>query len=104
MFPEIPYETVDTHQDDGDERTIILYSLSFCHHCREARRLLEELHVSFRTTHLDLLDPEVRRPALRELREIHGDRVPYPVLEIDGSFTFGFDRDEWMRRLGSTAE
>jgi glutaredoxin len=78
---------------------VYLYGLSFCESCREGRRLLEELGLAFRMTHLDQLEPDVRRPVLHELRAMYGKSVLYPVLEVDGEFTFGFEREAWTRAL-----
>lgn len=101
MFASIPYTSADGEPADPEQADAILYALSFCTHCAEAKTFLEELDVSFAMTQLDTLDPDLRRPALQALRRIYGDRVIYPVLEIDGEMTFGYDRDIWRDRLRS---
>ncbi|HKJ86072.1 MAG TPA: glutaredoxin [Spirochaetia bacterium] len=103
MFSTIPYEYSrgDPEQASSD---IYLYGLSFCDHCAEARTLLEELDVPFSMTYLDTLEPDVRRPVLRKFREMYGKSVIYPVLEVDGEFTFGYSREKWSDLLRSISQ
>lgn len=104
MFSTIPYETTRAASASADPARIILYGLSFCDHCAQGRAFLEEIGVSFMHTHLDRLEPDVRRPVLAKLREIYGKPVIYPVLEIDGEFTFGFNEEVWSDLLKSESQ
>lgn len=99
MFSTIPYATSRPASTSADTARIILYGLSFCDHCAQGRAFLEELGVDFSFTHIDRLDPEVRRPVLARFRELYGKPVVYPVLEIDGEFTFGFNEEVWAELL-----
>ena len=99
MFSTIPYERPRTASPADDEARIFLYGLSFCDHCAQARAFLEELGVDFSYTQIDRLEPEVRRPVLARFRQIYGKPVIYPVLEIDGEFTFGFSEEIWSGLL-----
>jgi len=103
MFSTIPYE----HSRGDPERAssnIYLYGLSFCDHCTQGKALLEELGVPYSVTYLDTLPPEVRRPVLKRFREMYGKSVIYPVLEIDGEFVFGYNREEWSDLLRSNSQ
>jgi glutaredoxin len=99
MFPSIPYVSSRGEPSVDATHDVYLYGLSFCDHCQAARGLLEQLGISFAMTYLDQLEPDVRRPVLATFRELYGKSVIYPVIEIDGVFTFGFDRDTWLRLL-----
>ncbi len=103
MFETLPYAKSKQVPDRPEVPPIYLYGLASCEHCKEGRDLLEEQRIPFEMVYLDTLDAEVRRPVLQEFRQRYGERVPYPVLEIDGEFIFGFDREQWLERLGSLA-
>jgi len=104
MFSTIPYQTSRSADESGEPARIIVYGLSFCDHCAQGRAFLEDLGVDFSHTHLDRLEPEVRRPVLARFREIYGKPVIYPVLEIDGEFTFGFNEEVWSDLLKNTSQ
>ncbi len=103
MFETIPYARSKQVPDRPDAPPVYFYGLSSCEHCKEGRDLLEEQQVPFEMVYLDTLDPEIRRPVLHEFRQRYGDRVPYPVLEIEGEFLFGFDRERWVQRIAPIA-
>ena len=98
MFSTIPYVS---SRDDPElaEEEVYFYGLSFCEHCTRGRELLDELGIPYRMTYLDELAPDIRRPVLTEFRRIYGKSVLYPVLEIDGAYTFGYDRQIWSELL-----
>ena len=104
MFRTLPYARSRKAVDKPSTPPIYLYGLTACAHCLAARRLLEEHELPFQMVYLDTLDPDVRRPAMQALRKEYGDRVLYPVLEIDGRFMFGFDREEWTVLIDTLAE
>lgn len=104
MFSTIPYESSRSASASGEPARVILYGLSFCGHCAEGRELLEELGVEFSSTYLDRLDPDVRRPVLARFRAVYGKPVIYPVLEIDGEFTFGYDKEIWSGLLSALSQ
>lgn len=97
MFETIPYTRHNA--DQHDERRVYLYGLSYCEHCENGRQLLNELVLPFESTHLDTLAPDVRRPVLKAFRDEYGEHVPYPVLEINDEYIFGFNREVWLEKL-----
>ena len=104
MFQTLPYARSRKAVDKPGIPPMYLYGLTTCVHCLTARRLLEEYELPFHMVYLDTLDVEVRRPVMQALRAQYGSRVLYPVLEVDGDFMFGFDRDEWTELLESLEE
>lgn len=112
MYDTIPYVSSRDHTADGRPTEgsaaqgspgVYLYGLSFCDHCTSGKEMLEELGIPFAMTLLDQLDPAVRRPVLKSLRDRYGKQVVFPVLEIDGEFTFGFNRKIWSELLQSVS-
>ena len=99
MFAALTYLSPDGEPADPARAHVIVYGLTYCSHCAQARELLKSLGVPFVMTYLDTLDPETRRPALHQLRTIYGRRVIYPVLEVDGELTFGYDPEVWRNAV-----
>lgn len=100
MFETIPYEAKNSDSDaPGKTQNVYLYGLSYCGHCKEGQALLEEMGIPFKMTLIDTLDADIRRPALKRFRDMYGKHVPYPVLEVDGEYLFGFDPDAWKEHL-----
>jgi glutaredoxin len=99
MFDTVRYASSGGDSDSTTESRVYLYGLSFCEHCTQGRALLEELGIDFSMTYLDKLEPGVRRPILKHFRDLYGKPVVYPVLEIDGEFTFGYNREVWSDLL-----
>lgn len=104
MFERIPYVASHGDPEASAAHDIYLYGLSFCDHCSSGREFLEDLDIPFAMTYLDQLEPEVRRPVLKTFREMYGKPVVYPVLEIDGEFTFGYSREVWSDLLRSISQ
>lgn len=97
MFDTIPYQEIGEQREDTQ---VVMYGLSFCGHCEEGKAFLSSLGVGFRYASLDTLEAPLRRPVLKALRDRYGRPVLYPVLEVDGEFTFGFEPDAWRAALG----
>jgi glutaredoxin len=104
MFDTVPYEPSHDGPVAVAESRVFFYGLSFCDHCAQGRKLLEESGIQFSWTHLDRLEPDVRRPVLRAFRDVYGKPVIYPVLEIDGEYTFGYNQAIWSDLIGSISQ
>jgi glutaredoxin len=105
MFPTVDYHVSPRSQAAPDETPdVFFYGLSFCGHCVEGKTLLQELGLEFRWTFIDLLEPDVRRPILKALRDRAGEPVNYPVLEVNGEFVFGYNRAVWSELLRSGSQ
>ena len=104
MFTSIQYASSRGDPEQETSAHVYFYGLSFCDHCQEGRKLLEESGIPFSMTYLDQLEPEIRRPVLKSFRDIYGKSVLYPVLEIEGEYTFGYDREVWSDLLRSISQ
>ena len=102
------YESVEYHvygNASSDPATdIYLYGLSFCGHCSEAKVFLSDIDASYRWVYLDELNPETRRAVLADLRRRSGQPVTYPVLEVNGDYHFGYNRENWSDLLRSVSQ
>ncbi len=99
MFDTIAYKTMGPAPAAGAKTRVFFYGLSFCDHCVEGIAFLDELGIPYAMTYIDALEPDVRRPVLSAFRRIHGEPVIYPVLEVDGDLTVGFNREVWRQRI-----
>lgn len=99
MFDTIAYTSRGPAVASGNTNRVFFYGLSFCDHCVEGIAFLDELDIPYAMTYIDKLDPEVRRPVLSAFRRIHGEPVVYPILEVDGELTIGFNREVWKEKL-----
>lgn len=90
------YTTVSCNEDAHD---IILYSLSTCPHCNEAKKFLQEKDQSYRYIDVD----EASRDEKREITKfLISNNLPiaFPVLIIDEKVIQGFKPDEITTLLG----
>lgn len=75
------------------ELTIILYSLQTCSHCRDTKKYLDQLNISFKTIYVDMLLGDERSRTLRQLRRINPS-VTFPTLVIGENIIIGLKKDE----------
>ncbi|WP_321991781.1 glutaredoxin domain-containing protein [Marispirochaeta aestuarii] len=83
---------------------LTLYGLSFCDHCREAKKLLEKMGFSFRYLQVDRLPKKEIVRIKREIEPAGVKTIVYPVLKTDADFLYGFDQTIWEQKLRQAAE
>ena len=89
------FTTVSGH---GDAHDVILYSLSTCSHCNEAKKFLQEKDQSFRYINVD----EATRDEKQEITKfLISNNLPiaFPVLIIDEKVIQEFKPDEITKLL-----
>ncbi len=75
---------------------IKIYSLSTCGHCRQAKRLLDELGAEYSTIEVDRLGGEERSFALSEVRKIN-PALSFPTIII-GETVIAGNRESLIRQ------
>lgn len=80
------------------QRTIKLFTLSTCSHCKAAKRFLAEHGVEHQFTDVDLLEGDERHAVLQEVRK-HNPRLSYPTIIIDGDRVIVGFREEELREV-----
>jgi len=68
---------------------VTLYALQTCSHCREAKKILQQHHIAFRTIYMDLLAGEERNETMRRLRSLN-PAVSFPTITVDQEVIVGF--------------
>ena len=84
----------------GTQHSVTMYGLSTCVHCRRTREFLENNHVPFSCTYVDLLEGEERSEVLHIVRDAN-PHMSFPTLLIDsGSLVIvGFQEKELAEAL-----
>lgn len=73
---------------------VIIYTTPTCHHCSAAKQFLVELGIGF--TECDISRDQKK---MVEIVSRTG-RASVPVIEVDGDFIVGFDRNRLTKKLG----
>jgi len=92
MHPDTKYTEVPG-EDPG--RQIVVYGLTQCEPCKEARSYLESRGWAYRYVHLERQPRELRQEIKKGFAAAQGRRPVFPVLEVDGEVHFGFNPDAW---------
>jgi glutaredoxin len=82
------------------DHSVILYGLSTCGWCEQAKEFLTEQGVAFDFTYVDLLDGEDLEAAVGEVKKWLPDPV-FPLVVVDGrEVVAGFRQDRLEEVLG----
>jgi len=76
-----------------------MYTLSTCHHCKAAKRLLADCGVAFEFTDVDLLSGDEREAMLAEVRR-HNPECSFPTILIGDEVIVGNDETRIRKALG----
>ena len=71
-----------------------VYSTPTCHHCRDLKKFLDENNIEY-----EEIDVSADREAAKEMVE-KTSQMGVPVMEADGKFVIGFNREEVKKVLG----
>lgn len=71
-----------------------VYSTPTCHHCRDLKRFLEENNIEY-----EEIDVSADREAAKAMVE-KTSQMGVPVMEADGKFVIGFNKEEVRKILG----
>ncbi|MBI4117006.1 NrdH-redoxin [Candidatus Pacearchaeota archaeon] len=75
------------------KRKIILYSATWCPHCKRAKDFFKKHKINF--TNKDVEDKKNAEEMVRKSKQ-----TGIPVLEISGKITVGFDENEVRKECG----
>jgi glutaredoxin len=73
--------------------SITLYALQSCSHCKDTKKLLQELRIPFRTVYVDMLVGDERSDTTRFLRGVNPS-VSFPTLVVGEKIIAGFKKKE----------
>ncbi|MFO8065777.1 MAG: glutaredoxin family protein [Spirochaetota bacterium] len=78
---------------------VVVYGLTRCEPCREAKQFLEAKGWAYKYVHLERQPAELRQQIKKDFAKAQSKRPVFPVLEIDGRYYFGFDPQTWERLI-----
>jgi glutaredoxin len=65
------------------QKSVKIYTLSTCSHCKATKKLLNDLNVSYDCTDIDLLDAIERSTTLEEVKK-YNPQCTFPTIIING--------------------
>ena len=83
-----------------NKHKVIVYSLTTCRHCINAKNYLKEKNIAFKYINSDEASRYEKREISQFLRK-HDLPLAFPVIVIDGSVLLGFDEKEIEAQLNA---
>jgi len=80
------------------DRSVKLYTLSTCSHCKAAKKFLDDYSVRYEFTDVDLLDINERVALVEDIRKIN-PRCSFPTIVIGDTIIVGFKEQEIREAL-----
>jgi glutaredoxin-like protein NrdH len=80
-------------------KTIKIYTLSTCSHCKAAKKFLNDLSVQYDCVDVDLLDAEDKATVLDEVRK-YNPKLTFPTILCGDKVIIGFQDREIKDALG----
>jgi glutaredoxin len=82
-----------------DDKSVRLFSLSTCSHCKSTKKLLDKCTVKYQFTDVDMLDGAERLAILDDVKKFN-PRCTFPTIVIGDQVIIGYHEDEIKRALG----
>jgi glutaredoxin len=82
-----------------NEKTVKLYSLSTCSHCKSTKKLLNECTIQYDFVDVDLLEGDERKQILEDVKKFN-PKCSFPTIIIGDKVIVGFKEQEIKEALG----
>ncbi|MEW5773699.1 MAG: glutaredoxin family protein [Thermodesulfobacteriota bacterium] len=79
-------------------KSVKVFALSTCIHCRNCKEFLDQAGVKYDCVHVDQLTGEERRRIVEEVRKLNPS-VSFPTVIVGDKVVVGFQKDELVRLL-----
>ncbi|HVO65335.1 MAG TPA: glutaredoxin family protein [Syntrophales bacterium] len=76
-----------------------IYTLSTCSHCKSTKKFLDECHVQYEFTDVDLLSAEEKKLIMEDVRKLNPD-CTFPTIIIGDKVIVGFEEKKIKKALG----
>ncbi|MBT8491129.1 MAG: glutaredoxin family protein [Deltaproteobacteria bacterium] len=80
-------------------KNIKIYTLSTCSHCKATKKLLNDCHVDFDFTDVDLLQGQERKDTIEDVKKIN-PKCTFPTIIIGDCIIIGYKEDDIKEALG----
>ena len=81
------------------DNSVKIYSLSTCSHCRATKVFLDECHVKYDFTDVDLLQGDERTAIIEDVKKLNPN-CSFPTIIIGDKVIVGYKEDEIREALG----
>ncbi|SPD74650.1 Glutaredoxin [uncultured Desulfobacterium sp.] len=81
------------------EKSVKLYSLSTCGHCKATKQLLNDCAVKYDFEDVDLLEGKEREAILEDVKKLN-PKCSFPTIVIGNKVIVGFKENEIREALG----
>lgn len=81
------------------DQYVKLFALSTCSHCKNTKKLLDELGVKYDRVEVDLTQGEERQQLIEEVKK-YNPALSFPTLLIGDKIIVGFRENEIKETLG----
>ena len=81
------------------DNSVKMYSLSTCSHCKATKRVLDECHVKYDFTDVDLLEGDERTAIIEDVKKLN-PKCSFPTITIGDKVIVGFKEDKIKEALG----
>jgi glutaredoxin-like protein NrdH len=81
-----------------EQVSVKLYALSTCGHCKNTKRLLDELNVDYDATEVDLTSGDERKALIEEIKQLNPG-LTFPTLVVGSKVIVGFKEQEIKEAL-----
>ena len=76
-----------------------MYTISTCIHCKKAKKLMDDCHVKYEFTDVDLLSGREKETIMDEVKKLNS-QCTFPTIVIGGNVIVGYKEDEIKDALG----
>lgn len=83
------------------ERSITLYALSTCSHCKKTKELLDDCGAKYDCVLVDKLQGEERKQIIEAIKKVN-PKLSFPTLLLDEETIIGFKQDQIKDALGKS--
>ncbi len=80
-------------------KSVKIYTLSTCGHCKATKKLLSELDVDYDYTDVDKLVGEERKTTIEDVRRLN-PKISFPTIVIGDKIIVGHKENEIREALG----
>ena len=80
------------------QESVKMYTLSTCSHCKATKKLMNDNHINYEFTDVDLLTGEKREAVLEEVRRLN-PRCSFPTIQIGNKVIVGYQEDKIKEAL-----
>lgn len=81
------------------DKSVKLFSLSTCSHCKSTKRLLDECTVKYEFVDVDLLTGEERKAIIADVKKFN-PKCSFPTVIIGDVVIVGYKEDKIREALG----